>query len=110
MTKEQLDLARVALWIHTHRATAWALMLKDHVHGEMKFRLNGGLSHLNKLCSDFEKHMGDEEDYVFERGEVIDRLLSIDDPMKYNEIIDLIQLHLDDKLTIVNDEKENDMA
>lgn len=100
-----LALAKAALIIHVHQATGWAQVLKDEVAGETKFRLNGGLNHLTKLCNDFERQIGEDIDHLYERGQTIDRLLStsLSDPKKYNEIIDLIQMHLNNELTIIDD-------
>jgi len=102
--KDNHSLAMVALMIHVHQASNWALVLKDRVTGEMKFRLNGGLGHFNKLCNDLEKNADESLNDLYDRGNTIDRLLSLsmDDPKKYNEIIDLIQMHLNNELTILD--------
>lgn len=102
--ENNLRLANVALMIHVHQTEAWAFSLKEHLTGEMKYRLNAGLNNLKKLCTLLGKE-SEDSDFLYERGHTIDRLLSLskDDPKKYHEIIDLIQMHLNGDLTIIND-------
>lgn len=110
MTPEELMYAKTIFMLHLHQCVSWAEFMKADSTGEIKYRINGGLGHFQKLVKDFEKDETYEmNDFIYERGNAIGRLLSCakDDPGKYNEIIDLIQLHLDGALTITGDEDKN---
>lgn len=103
LTEDELRTAKAVFMIHVHQATMWAEYMRRDTAGEIKFRINGGLGHFQRLCDVFEKGMEDDFHVIYEKGEVISKYLSQtrDDPDKHVDLLELMESYLNGNLEVV---------